>query len=378
MGDSLCIKNYRLIGFDTLSGISVLIEYDKILDSQELILYGVEETGGQACSLLLAKAVQALAGSVVIPWIPYRVSGDIVARAGQCLPPVKTAVHQVESNPPEINCHDARLLDAHYGELAMLAKLLALMPGEGTLYTRLAKAAAENTIELLGASNPTTEIYKTIKEISHSVKENIIKIKELIERIEREAVKTGDIEKYIADTSKAAEQPHLLEEYARHCDNKTNIIILVPKIYVTHSLKEMIKTLTEDLKNKNIKVEKALIIGYDTPTINTTMTELASHLHDTKISKIIITRVDQTVIKKIHSIADRECLLIATLLDFGKEDYKTIQEVLQEKQRNNEVKALLQAWTLYRIRYEYNYKKREATLRTRPVTAYYNLQVTTQ
>ena len=373
MDRPLCVQNYRLIGFDVLSGISVLLEYDKLLASQDLIPYGIEETTGHACTLLLEKADQVLAGSIVIPWVPYRASHDIVARTGGCPPQVKTAVYQIASPPPATSdCRDARLLDAHYGELAMLAKLLALTPGAGTTYTSLAKAAAENAIELLGTGEPETEIYEVIKEISYDVKKNLAKIYETIEKIEQKAAETGDLERYIAKTSEAAEQPHLLKYYSDYCNNKTNLIILVPKIYVTYSLKMIIKILTDNLEDSNIVAERALIIGYDTPTVNTVEAELKGRLRHTTVSKMVISGVDERVIEKIHNvIAGSRCVLFVTILDFGKEDYLTILEALREKYHNNEIKALLQAWTLYRIRYEFRHEK--ANLRTRPVVVYYNL-----
>lgn len=374
MSEPVCVKNYRLIGFDVLSGLSVLVEYDILLAPESGMVYGIEETQGQKCNLLFDKAIQALAGSIILPWIPYRVSNEIVHKASQCSHIVKAAVNIVLPNNNYYNeCYDARLLDALYGELAMLAKLLSIMPGEGTLFTQLAKVAAANTLDFIDNEGHETWIYKLITEIDNDIKTNLSKIKELILKI-MNLQNIKDLEKYISDISRAGEQLDLLKRFATQCNKKITIIILVPKIYVTHSLKEMIKILEEELNKYKITIENLILLGYDNSTLNTVQIELRNRLKQKTVqTRVISSELSESTIENIiNNSVKGGCILVVTLLDFGKEDMKTLISKLEEKKMNNKIKDYLLAWGLYRIRYEQG-SHATARLRTKPVIAFYTI-----
>lgn len=375
-----CISNYRLVGFDVLSGLSVLVEYDKLVYDRDCIPYGVEETRDYRCSNLAEKAVQAIGGSILIPWTPYRVGSDIGLRAKQCQREVRGAVSQVEApSPGPGDCADARLLDAYYGELAMLAKQLALLPGEGSLYTSLAQMAAENSLELV-PNNDYKEVYKLIAGMSGDVPSNL----EIIEKLIKLKLMKGvldDLEHYIAEISEKGSGKELLEEFSQNCPGRITFIVLVPKLYVSYSHRAMVKSLLESLKSSISTINDVIIIGYDKSTINNTRSqilELAKKLKLT-IKNIKQLRLMKKLVQKqleemISRIPQSDCVIVATLLDFGKEDLEALLSLLQNRLAYKTIKAYLLVWTINRIRYEYNRISKTSVFKSGPQTIFYHFE----
>ena len=359
-----------------------MVEYDYLTHESGLV-YGIEETKSRKCSTYLEKAVQAIAGSILFPWIPYRVDSSLVSRTESCDQLVKGAVSLVP--PPNGNlrsCADARILDAFYGELAMLAKLSAVAPGEGSLLTRITRAASNNTSKLLDDSK-WREIYDLISGFRENVAFNLQKISEHIARLQVDKPENENLERFIARISEAAEHHDYIEEFNSRCTG-VSLILLAPRLYVTHSLKETARSLFDTIKNYGLNIERILLMGYDLHVINYLKEETSNimkyvEIKTSKLASPYTTRQLKEAVSKFIGTCSR-CILVNTLLDFGKDDLRALIEVLEDKLKQKMVDSYLLSWTLYRIKYKYLEKDRqektstEARFWTRPTVAFYSIK----
>ena len=367
-----CLSNYRLASLDVYSGINMLVEYDKLIfDVLGNMVYGIEETRSRSCSSLLDKATQALSGSAILPWIPYRLSQDIVENAKPCPPKIKNSIYIMA--PPrenEVKCEDARLLDAFFSEMAILAKLLALMPVQGNTYMQLVKIASLNTSALLTNTNSYwREIYDYLTSINEDIAKNLKTLERLATRLRSQDSNCKDIEKCIVEISESHEGKELFNKFRTECNGEAVLIILMPRLYVTYSIKNMINSLCEAVKD--IKIRNILVIGYDKLNIVQSQIREKCSLN----SKYLVMYKDQefeSIKNEIKTISSNNCVIISTLVDFPKDNYEKIITYLNSLLQNNQVKRLLLTLIQYRI--GYTMRNGQANTKKDPAVIYYGLR----
>jgi len=126
------VHNYRIISFDVLSGILVVAEMDRIIfDTGSGFVYGVEYTRTPADKDKFQKALQALALSTYFPWLPYRVESQVARSINSPYYrsiPLRLQEPHTDTRITEDHEPNAEILDLVLGEIAQLAKLLAVSP----------------------------------------------------------------------------------------------------------------------------------------------------------------------------------------------------------------------------------------------------------
>ena len=362
-----CIVNYRLFGLDVLSGVTAVVEYDRLFyDTVSGFVYGVEETRDTTCMNLLDKAIQAIAGSSALPWIPYRVSSGVVLGARNCSSTTRAMVHRVA--PPqetqlEDSCGDAVLLDVLYGEIAATAKLLAVQPAPKTVYQSILEASAGNTASLLDESGELRGIFSYIANLSPVVAVNLDKMNRLISSI-RETIGDQSIGDYITRKTREIEGVKHLEGFKEKCrDKDISLLILVPNIHVPYTLKRSIQKLTGELSGAGVLGydTRVHLIGYSHGRLqqarNTLLQEGYRHIEHH------IVKPGETQ-RRLSSIKEKtgECVLIGIILDYGKDDYRQLLETLKDKE-------VLNALVANRVRYRV--RRIGVTLDTGPTVVYW-------
>ena len=344
-----CIVNYRLFGLDVLSGVTAVVEYDRLFyDTVSGFVYGVEETRKTGCPDLLDKAIQAIAGSSALPWIPYRVSGNVVLEARNYSSVTRAMVHRVA--PPqetqlEGSCGDAILLDVLYGEIAAVAKLLAVQPAPKTVYQGILEASAGNTASLLEDSEELKGIFSYIAGLSPVVAVNLDKMNKLVYSIQ-ETVEDQIIGDYVTRKTREIEGVQHLEEFKEKCrDKEISLLILVPNIHVPYTLKKSIQKLINELSETGVISydTRVHLIGYSHGPLqqarNTLIQKGYSHIEHHTVKPGETNRQ----LASLHGETG-ECVLTGIILDFGKEDYKQLRETLKDK-------TVLNALIANRIKY---------------------------
>ena len=331
------LENFRLTTFDILGGLAIIVEYDKIIDDGNTI-YGVEETRDPKLAPL--KALQALSGSLLLPWLPYRIDSQLLKSA-----PTPGLATRFPSRTGA-NGSDARILDMIGGELSMTAKIAAIMPAPETKhYSKILSTAAKNTANILAKDNKLlADTLKAIENFLHgTLRENLYTLSKLI-----------------ANSQLTPDQAH---QQQLHIEGKTTsnldiekVVIISPIIHGEYELKVLVNALTKYLEKmpqqgKNIDF---YIAAPDDQLAN----QIVDVLNKKKNYRVSNTYTfgrdfsDEDRVKKIaENIANMggtKKKLYTILLDIP----DILAEKLGEAIKNQQDIHI--AWVLHRIRYKYD------------------------
>lgn len=344
------LENFRLTTFDILGGLAIIVEYDKIIDDGNTI-YGVEETRDPKLAPL--KALQALTGSLLLPWLPYRVDSQLLKSA-----PALGLAARFPSRTGA-NGSDARILDMIGGELSMTAKIAAIMPAPETKhYSKILSTAAKNTANILAKDNKLlADTLKAIENFLHgTLRENLYTLSKLIANSQL----TPD---------QAYQQQLSIEGKTTSNLDIEKVVIISPIIHGEYELEVLVNALTNYLENMPQQGKRKNIDFYIAAPDNNLAKQVIVALSK-KRYRVTNTYVfgrdlsHENIVKKIaESIANMggtKKKLYTILLDVP----DILAEKLGEAIKNQQDIHI--AWVLHRIRYKYDKYLKDYVFDTNP------------
>ncbi|MEB3825688.1 MAG: hypothetical protein LRS47_03365 [Desulfurococcales archaeon] len=231
----MLLENFRLTSFEVLGGLAVIVEYDKIIDDGCMI-YGVEET--RDLNVVRFKALQTLTGTLLLPWLPYRVDESLLNGARE---PGLAIRFPSATGTGGAN---AIILDMIGGEFSMITKIAAVMPAQKTRYAEILSVASQNTAHIIkGTARDEADelLVKALDSISGylrgTIRENLRSLSDLINSL----------------TENVAYNKQLSLEGGDIGLSISKVVILAPIIHGEYETEELVSSLLSFIKERSDK-----------------------------------------------------------------------------------------------------------------------------
>ncbi|BEP17276.1 hypothetical protein PYJP_06280 [Pyrofollis japonicus] len=282
-----------------------------VVDDEHFV-YGIEESQARGETLLYQKALQSLASTLYMPWLPYRADKTIVNRTR--MPLYRAILERFRANSSATSCQDLNILDAIFGEFFSLVKLLAISPASRTFYEELVESSARNALEVLGNDNVVSDIYRLLREM---LKEN-----SMVERLRKlySFVSQGQWSTML-DQEQGALQ--VLRGLTSKCGGSVNLFLLYPVVHSTYYFVELTKYVINKVKSVGITLN-AIWLVY--PHVSASaIRDIENRLHrelasPNKLSYQLRKREDAGEVAEeiVEIVPENECSVLVIVLDLAK------------------------------------------------------------
>ncbi len=182
----MCLNGVRLFALDMFEALYVETEYD-LIECSEDFCYGIEYSGAKTGFMGHAyqKAIQALSGTIVLPWIPYRIDRDLLDKASvyASTSRYKASMFTRYYSPKRAKkdaCVEVGKLDIIYGTLGSLIKIISLSPNTVEHEIFIIESIM-NTVEVIDDN-----VLKEVKDYmdKHKLSERINHLRKIINSID--------------------------------------------------------------------------------------------------------------------------------------------------------------------------------------------------